>query len=545
MENDRQILVLIVTGFLAATMGWQPAAAADTGILSVFVHETDSNRPLPCRAWVDAGGERLFKPLTESCTPYKKDRSFSCDGRFSIRVPAGKAMIHVERGKEYRPFNREVVVVEEQTRSLNIALERWVNMAAEGWYSGDMHCHFGVEDIRVLKQSALADDINFEPILTLWNQREYAAPRGGWPQWFKERCVYADSTHMVTFHNQEIERIGGGPFESVGAFSMFGLGKPVEMPASDSTYPSDVFFCRLGKETSGRCLIDMEKPLWAENVVGAALGLFDSLQICHNHYHREATVGVGWGMASDDIEEGDKDWGQDEIFHRTNLTYYRFLNCGFKMAVNGGSAMGVMAVPLGYNRTYAKLEGSLTEANYIEAGRAGRTFATSGPILILTANDMDTGSKIDYSSGSGEPIRVNAALRTIEGVDSLELIYNGEILRTVNLKDRSFSPLLSESMVMELRPEHSGWIAARCVFRGPDGHLRQAHTSPVYITVDGKPTASAKDARYMIRWIDRLLEVSAKPERYRSEKERSKVQSAFIKARGVYEAILQNSTERL
>jgi hypothetical protein len=545
VQNDKQILVLIATVSLAATMACRPAAGADTGILSVFVHHPDSNTPLPCRAWVNVGGERLFKPLTESSTPYKKDRSFSCDGRFAIKVPTGTVEIHVERGKEYWPVNEEIIVTKDQTAHLDITLERWVNMLAEGWHSADMHCHFGIKDIGMLKQLALADDINFEPVLTLWNQREYTASDRAWPEWFKDPYVYADPAHLVTFRNQEIERIGGDPFESQGALLIHGLTRPVKMPQPDTAYPCDATLGAAAKKASPSCLIDTDKPMWAENVVGVALGLFDSMQICHNHYHRDSTIAVCCGMATDDSEEENKDWGQDEIFHRTNSTYYRFLNCGFRLAVTGGSAMGVMPVPLGYNRTYAKLDGPLTESNYLTAIRAGRTFATSGPILILTANGMDCGAKIRCSASDSKPILVKADLRSIEPIDSLELIYNGNILKTVNLKDRSFPPVLKESIVMELRPKRGGWIAARCVFRAPDGHLRQAHTSPIYFTVDGKPTASAKDAEYMIRWIDRLLEVSAGPGRYRSDKERSQVRSVFTKARHVYEAILSNPKKRL
>ena len=139
---------------------------------------------------------------------------------------------------------------------------------------------------------------------------------------------------------------------------------------------------------------------------------------------------------------------------------------------------------------------------------------------------------------------IKAELRTIEPVDSLELIHNGNIVKTVNLKDPSLIPLLKESIVTELRPMRSGWVAARCVFRTPDGRSRQAHTSPTYITVDGKPTAFARDAEYMIRCIDRLLVVSNKLGRYRSDNERSEVQAVCTKARQVYEEILSISRKQ-
>ena len=546
MQESKTQLMPAAMVFLMTMLVCPLVLKADIGTLSVSVHEPNSKTPLPCRAWLNVGSERVFSPITESCTPYNKDRSFSCDGHFIIKVPPGKATIHVERGKEYWPVDKEVVVHKDQTTKVDITLRRWVNMCKEGWYSADMHCHFGVNDPRVLKQLARADDVNYEPILTLWNHQRNKTSDKAWPDWTEGPSVYADAAHLVTLRNQEIERIGGEPFESIGALQMFGLTKPVEMPLRNSTYPCDAVLGQIAKETSPECVIDTDKPIWGENVVGVALGLFDSVQVCHNHYHRESTLRsgrLGWGMAAVDIEEGQESLDQDELFHRTNMTYYRFLNCGFKLAATGGSAMGVMPVPLGYNRTYAKLDGPLTEANYLKAVRASRTSATSGPILILTADGLDSGAEIHYRTARSRPVLIKAELRSIQPVDSLELIANGKVIKKINLRDRLPLPLLKETTAMEFRPRRSGWVAARAIFNSNDGHLRQAHTSPVYITVDGKLTASKRDAEHMILWIDRLLDISKKPGRYQSGSERTEVQVIFQKARQIYEKIARRAVE--
>ena len=415
-------------------------------------------------------------------------------------------------------------------------------MCKEGWYSSDMHCHFGLNNLGILKQLALADDINLEPILTLWNHQQSSTSNDKWPDWQTGSSVYADTTHLVTLRNEEIERIGGGAFESVGALLMFGLTEPVKMPVRNSKYPCDAVLGREAKRSSPECIIDTDKPIWSENVVGVALGLFDSVQICHNHYHRDATLHLGWGMAADETDK-QKYWGEDELFYRTNLTYYRFLNCGFRLAVTGGSAMGVMPVPLGYNRIYAKLDGLLTEANYLRAIHAGRTFATSGPMLFLTANGLDCGSNIQYSIHSKEPILVKAEVRSIQLLNSLELIYNGKVIKKIDLKNLSPSPMFEKSLILELKPLRSGWLIARAIFNSTDGRLRQAHSSPIYVTVDGKPTASKVDAEYMISWIDRLIKVTNKPGRYSSETERAEVQAIFKEARQEYESIAQKAVK--
>jgi hypothetical protein len=202
-----------------------------------------------------------------------------------------------------------------------------------------------------------------------------------------------------------------------------------------------------------------------------------------------------------------------------------------------------MPVPLGHSRTYAKPDGPLTEASYLKAIRAGRTFATTGPILILTVNGQDCGTSLDWSSQKGEPLRVQPRLRSIQPVEALELIHNGEVVRETRLAGKPASPILEESFEMTLGPQRSGWIAARALFKCADGSLHQAHTSPVYIAVDGKPTAFKKDAEYMIRWIDRILNVSARSERYTSERDRSDVQAVYREARGVYERIARTAAD--
>jgi hypothetical protein len=205
--------------------------------------------------------------------------------------------------------------------------------------------------------------------------------------------------------------------------------------------------------------------------------------------------------------------------------------------------MGVMAVPLGYGRTYAKLEGPLSEASYLNAISAGRTFATNGPMLVLTANGLDSGAVIEYPMDSDEPIWIKAELRSIQRIDSLELLYNGKVVKRVSLEEEEPSPILRDSASMGLKPLRSGWVAARATFTSPDGHLRQAHTSPVYVKVDGKPVASKADAEYMIRWIDRLLEVSNKPGRYNSDQQRTQTQTIFKEARHIYENIAKRAVD--
>ena len=67
--------------------------------------------------------------------------------------------------------------------------------------------------------------------------------------------------------------------------------------------------------------------------------------------------------------------------------YYHLLNCGFRWPVSAGSASGVKASPLGYNRVYVKVSGPFSyQLVCVAQGR--RSFATNGPMLLLTVDGM-------------------------------------------------------------------------------------------------------------------------------------------------------------
>jgi hypothetical protein len=294
------------------------------------------------------------------------------------------------------------------------------------------------------------------------------------------------------------------------------------------------------KAQSPGCIIDMDKPNWGENVIGAALGQFNAAQRCHNHYHRSSNLSACCGMAEfPAAEEGGE--GKKDLFNLTNDIYYAFLNCGFKLSATGGSAMGVMPLPLGYNRTYVKLTGPLTEANFLNAVRQGRTFATSGPMLFITANGKTCGNTIDCSTEKNDSVLIKVELKSINLIDVLELIHNGKVIKKISLEKKNPDPVLLENFSFKLKPLRSGWITARALFRKDNKYLRQAHTSPIYINLDNKPIAFKEDANFMIEWIKRIVRVNQKKERYVSDEQRNKVKTIFYKAQGIYDSIRENA----
>jgi hypothetical protein len=169
-------------------------------------------------------------------------------------------------------------------------------------------------------------------------------------------------------------------------------------------------------------------------------------------------------------------------------------------------------------------------------------------MLTLTANDQPLGSTISVNSTNPQPIQIQLHTRSIDPIQSIRIIHNGRILREHNLPaDQRPSPELpldrtfTGAFTGVYTPTRSGWYAAQAVYQLPTGELRQAHTSPIYVTVDDKPTAFAADARYMLRWIDAIEQVAQQPDRYPTPEARQATLDAYAEARVVYERVIQTA----
>jgi hypothetical protein len=68
-----------------------------------------------------------------------------------------------------------------------------------------------------------------------------------------------------------------------------------------------------------------------------------------------------------------------------------------------------------------------------------------------------------------------------------------------------------------------------------------AQTSPVYVVVAGKPAGLADDARYFLRWIDRLWEAVEERERFPDQRSRDELRKEVEQARTVYQRIIDGS----
>ena len=493
-------------------------AAVPTGTLRARVLD-DRGRPVHARIQLTASDGRSYAPddgfarvIAVSETHY-----FHTSGEFEVTVPAGEVRIEALRGFEFTPARAAAAVRAGETATLTLAPERHSDLPADGWYSGDTHAHdlhqgrFGLTH-RTLFDQSLAEDLHVSNVLI---HMDGTRLMGRWADLTGEPHPLSTPTHILQF----AEEFRG----SLGHIGMLGIqrfilpltggvgGTAYAQPASDAPYLD-------GARAQGGIagfmhpyLNASETPAgWAGSLipVDVALGKGDFYDVVSLYSDERASASM----------------------------YYRLLNCGFRLPATGGTDNFPDVwrdPPPGTGRTYAKLDGPLSVPSWLAAVKAGRTFATNGPLVRFTVNGQDPGAELRIDDGA--PVRVRASARSIAPIERLEILVNGQVAASAPAADDGLTAELDAAVPM---PE-GGWIAARVV--GPPSRFVAdsyafAQTSPVYVVRGGRPFVSAEDAAFLSAVVDAIWARASKAT-WRSDADRATFKRDIDTAKARYERL--------
>jgi hypothetical protein len=180
-------------------------------------------------------------------------------------------------------------------------------------------------------------------------------------------------------------------------------------------------------------------------------------------------------------------------------------------------------IPLGAIRTYARIDPDAPPsfAAWAAALRAGRTFVSSGAFVDLRVDGHEPGDAIRFGRDGGTVEVQVAATAAQPIIDGIELVHDGQVIA------RSTGPTTDRLSLTEHVPvSTSGWLAARVTspetIRSGFATNMGAHSSPVYLEVDGRRPIDVDDAAAIgtiidgaRTWIDRVAPVHAPADRAR------------------------------
>ena len=501
------------------------------GSLHVTIVDRATGKPVPARCYLTDSTEQFWSPVGAINYVKPPERNFITSGEFKIALPGRVYKLEVERGPEYRRVTREIAIHSGESKEETVAIERWINMNARGWYSADLHNH---RDWREMPQLLLAEDLNLAPTLTQWVWENDYISKAPPVDTKATAFTQVDDTHVYSIVDTEIERLRDGP----GAVDLVGLTAPISFGGYLLFPPNDTFAERARKRGG---YIDAEKITWRDAAALVALGDVDFAGIVHNHFNRHGveTETDPWGMIPKGKPEYETPVG---MALWTMDVYYKFLNCGFKLAVSAGSASGVKPSPLGFDRVYAHLSEKFGYRAWFRALKAGHSFATNGPMLFLTVNHHEPGDTVSIPATAGKTARhmkAHVEASSARELDRVEIVWKGKVVRSVAAAE----PSMSISADYEFDASETGWLAARA-FEKPGAVVRFAQTSPVYVQVGASRGVVAEDVKFCLDWIDREIQFYKNHQGFKTESDREATLNFFRKARGVYAGLIAPSTTK-
>ncbi len=456
--------------------------------VKVTVVDDDTGRPVPCRVhfrspdgipyqphghhnqvnsnletWhIDIGGDVRMGQITYAYI----------DGRCEGWLPRGDVIVDVARGFEYEPLRTKVRIEPGQQR-LELRIKRWTDMNARRWYSGDSHVHFLSTQGAHLESRG--EDLNVVNLL----QAQWGSLFTNTED-FTGRASVLQSGNNIVYVSQENRQ------HFMGHMILWGLKEPVMPWSSDG--PSEA-------EIGGHMETTMAH--WADEAHAQGAWVINP--------HFPSPNGEPAALVATGRLDGVEMLRQARPNH---MEYYRYLNCGYRLPLVGGTDKMSSDVPVGLYRTYARLpdEQEFSYENWCRSVAAGRTFLSGGPIIHLSVDGREVGDTLAIS-GPGT-VEVEAWAESVLPVFSLEIVQNGRVVARTDSRGGARRLELRE----KIRVDGHSWIAARTgaydyfdIIQHHDVWNRGvfAHTSPVYVACGGEwDMFDPATAQYMLTLIE-------------------------------------------
>ena len=385
------------------------------------------------------------------------------DGSFRASVKPGVVALEASCGLEYTPVSEKLTLRAGETRKMAIVLKRASDMAGRGWHCGDLHAHpiHGNRevdfDISRAARAARAEGMDFVALTGDSSRR--------WDSGLKA-CSAAEVSG-------ECERLSDGKFVCL-------WDQEVKFGRSFSHY------LRLGAKD----LLWSDEPMYAvADGTHTQNGIIVSTHPCvpqEGFCAKDLWLNLQIGAvdAFDIMTGGSSPWLGDGLWHDPFPVslglWFRLLNKGYRLPAvgcsdtlfdcyTGGEHFGVV-------RTYVMAE-RLDAAGILEGIRKGRTFVTTGPLVVFSIDGKLPGDELS-ADGSKRKVKIDVSLINVgdwkcagNNISKVELIRNGETVGAVS-PDKS-----AASLDWEIEEEGNCWYAARCF--GPCQDI-VAVTSPIY-----------------------------------------------------------------
>jgi hypothetical protein len=477
----------------------------------------------------------------------------------TVRLPDGLYSIEFQRGPESIML-KQMVSITPQITEATFKVERWVDPAKLGWWSGDHHIHAAgcahyvnpTEGVHApdMFRHCMGEDLKIGANLTWGPGFDYQK------QFF---CGTVDKVSKYPYLlRYDIEVSGFGSHES---------GHLVLLRLKDQIYPggtSKDHWPKLGLNTlrwakKQGAVVGPAHSGWGLQVDGLELPNYTVPKysgIGANEYIVDVTHQVP-GPDGKLVPAVDFISTVDTPYTWELNIWYHTLNAGFRTRISGETDFPcIYGEKVGLGRSYVKLDGKLDYDDWCEGIRQGRNYVSDGKshLMDFKVHGRELGEK-DSEVKLAKPRKVAVAAKVAARLNEqpdpkmqklrvdqkpywdIERARIGETRKVpvevlVNGVPVAKKEIVADGQTHEVEFEvdipRSSWVAMRI--------LPSSHTNPIFVLVGDKPIrASRRSVEWCLKGVDQCW---SEKERFIKENETDDAHSAYSHARAIYTKLL-------
>ena len=497
--------------------------------------------------------QRVYPSQTKRLAPdfFFHPQVYRADGE-SVALPPGKYTIEYSRGPEYRNRKQTLTITDNTPQTLTFRLERWIDPATMGWYSGDHHIHAAgcahyerpTEGVypQDMMRHVVGEDLKIGSVLT-WG-----------PGWYFQKTFFEGKDNSVSTPENKIRydvEVSGHPSSHTGHLLLLRL-KEQDYPGTKriEDWPSwGLPILEWGKKqgaVTGYTHSGWGLALKEEKLPSYEMPPFDGIGA--NEYVVSVTHGLPEVYSTVDTPYA---WELNAWYHT--------LNVGFRTRISGETDFPcIYGERVGLGRSYVR-QAKLDYDDWVVGLREGRNYASDGKshLIDFRVNGVEMGSGKDVELPANGTVKATAKVAAFleeqpnEAIRKLrydqkpywdverarignsrkvpvEVVVNG---RAVDRKEIDADGQLRD-VTFNVPVTQSSWICLRI--------LPSSHTNPIWVTVNKK---EVRASRRSAQWLREAVDVCFRQKVGRVRiAEQGEMIRAYDHARKTYDRLIAEST---
>ena len=457
--------LLLVVWFASLSQARKP-----DGQLQLKIVDSESGQAIPAQIELRRSNERPVPTRGWAKAPLG-DHAY-IDGTAILGLRRGQYLFDLDAGPEYRTQSGHFEIQRDADDSKPIKVNRFANLAEEGWLAADLTSSRPTRDIDLLCR---ASQVAYAPRISYTWKKDAWVPLG-------KPIERTNPDESVSAHALWADQQGAAwLIDPSGQLSVKDLPKPEG---------SSVKFLASARERGFRTvasITSLELPLWL------AHDCLDGVMVIDDW--ADSKAGAKW-LGQSKLSREPHFQQKDGVGRWREHIYYQLLNAGIRITPLAGTGSGLNDTSFGQSRVYVYSDDTSSEA-WWEAAEQGAVVTTNGPLLRPRIGGKAPGQTFRFSDGQQIEILISLNLATRQRIEYLEVIKNGQAAMVVRLSDWAESG----GKLPPITFQESGWLLVRAVTQNQERY-QLAMSGPSFVESSAGPYINLEARQFFIDWLN-------------------------------------------